>query len=54
MSNTIRARKPLSSPWPAADPFLFCAFHLDAYPASDGAQGVPRRCVFPVLRRWAS
>lgn len=42
MSNTIRARKPLSSPWPAADPFLFCAFHLDAYPASDGAQGVPR------------
>ena len=42
MSNPIRARKPLSSPWPAADPFLFCAFHLDAYPASDGAQGVPR------------
>jgi len=41
MSNLIRARKPLSSPWPAADPFLFCAYHLDAYPASDGAQGLP-------------
>ena len=39
--SAIRTRKPLSSPWPAADPFLFCAFHLDAYPASDGAQGVP-------------
>lgn len=41
MPDPIRTRKPLSSPWPAADPFLFCAFHLDAYPASDGAQGVP-------------
>lgn len=37
----IRLRAPLSSPWPAADPFLFCAYHRDAYPASDGAQGVP-------------
>ena len=41
MSRSIRVRKPLSSPWPGADPFLFCAHHLDAYPASDGAQGVP-------------
>ena len=41
MNSPIRVRKPLSSPWPGADPFLFIAHHLDAYPASDGAQGVP-------------
>ena len=41
MTHPIRVRKPLSSPWPGADPFLFIAHHLDAYPASDGDQGVP-------------
>ena len=45
MSSPIRFRKPLSSPWPGADPFLFIAHHLDHYPASDGDQGVP-----PALR----
>lgn len=41
MTSPIRVRKPLSSPWPGADPFLFIAHHLDHYPASDGAQGLP-------------
>lgn len=41
MTHPIRVRKPLSSPWPGADPFLFIAHHLDHYPASDGAQGLP-------------
>ena len=29
----------LGTQWPTLDPFLFCAHHLDAYPASDGALG---------------
>jgi redox-sensitive bicupin YhaK (pirin superfamily) len=41
MTHPVRVRKPLSSPWPGADPFLFIAHHTDHYPASDGAQGVP-------------
>ncbi len=30
-------RLPLGPLWPTLDPFLFCAHHHDAYPASDGA-----------------
>jgi redox-sensitive bicupin YhaK (pirin superfamily) len=33
--------KPLGFPWETADPFLFCAYHDDAYPQSDGKLGVP-------------
>ncbi|GAC1605333.1 MAG: pirin family protein [Ramlibacter sp.] len=33
--------KPLGFPWETADPFLFCAYHDDAYPQSNGALGVP-------------
>jgi len=29
----------LALPWPAPDPFLFCMFHLDAYPAGNAALG---------------
>lgn len=25
--------------WPTTDPFLFCAYHVDAYPAGDAAMG---------------
>lgn len=30
---------PLGSQWPTLDPFLFCAHHLDDYPASNGELG---------------
>ena len=30
---------PLGFPWPTLDPFLFCAYHLDAYPAGNEAMG---------------
>lgn len=41
MTNPIIRSEPLTTPWAGTDPFLFCAHHLDHYPASDGAQGVP-------------
>jgi redox-sensitive bicupin YhaK (pirin superfamily) len=28
-------RKPLGFPWETPDPFLFCAYHLDLYPAGN-------------------
>ena len=31
--------KPLGFPWETADPFLFCAYHDDAYPRSNGKMG---------------
>lgn len=30
---------PLGTPWPTADPFLFCVHHHDAYPAANERQG---------------
>jgi redox-sensitive bicupin YhaK (pirin superfamily) len=30
---------PLGFPWPTPDPFLFCVFHQDAYPAGNAALG---------------
>ena len=35
----IRAVEPLSFPWAAYDPFLFCVHHLDAYPPGNDALG---------------
>jgi redox-sensitive bicupin YhaK (pirin superfamily) len=32
---SILGVQPLSFPWPTVDPFLFCAYHDDAYPAAD-------------------
>jgi redox-sensitive bicupin YhaK (pirin superfamily) len=31
--------KPLGFPWPAQDPFLFCAYHDDAYPEGNDVMG---------------
>lgn len=40
MANIILTTQPLSSPWPGVDPFLFCAHHLDHYPAGEEGQGL--------------
>ncbi|APD08231.1 hypothetical protein UJ101_02733 [Flavobacteriaceae bacterium UJ101] len=38
--NTILKIQPLSSsPWQHKDPFLFCAYHKDAYPKGNGKMG---------------
>jgi len=39
MSNPIKTIKPLGFPWETQDPFLFCVFHQDAYPACNGRLG---------------
>ena len=31
--------KPLSFPWETSNPFLFCAYHADAYPRGNGEMG---------------
>ena len=31
--------QPLGFPWPTLDPFLFCVYHDDAYPAANGQMG---------------
>jgi redox-sensitive bicupin YhaK (pirin superfamily) len=38
MSNTspVLSVRPLGFPWETADPFLFCAYHDDAYPRGNG------------------
>ena len=35
----VRQEVPLGTQWPTIDPFLFCAHHLDRYPAGDGELG---------------
>ncbi|MEM7275124.1 MAG: pirin family protein [Actinomycetota bacterium] len=39
MDSPIRQTVPLGPQWPTLDPFLFCAHHLDRYPAADGSLG---------------
>lgn len=39
MASPILQLVPLGTQWPTLDPFLFCAHHLDHYPASNGALG---------------
>lgn len=39
MSDPVLSVVPLGFPWPTPDPFLFCAHHLDAYPAGNGRLG---------------
>jgi len=38
-SSPVLNVKPLGFPWETADPFLFCAYHDDAYPKGNGAMG---------------
>jgi redox-sensitive bicupin YhaK (pirin superfamily) len=35
----IKKTRPLGFPWETADPFLFCAYHDDAYPAGNERMG---------------
>jgi quercetin 2,3-dioxygenase len=39
MTSPILALKPLGFPWVTTDPFLFCAYHDDAYPRGNGRMG---------------
>lgn len=39
MSNVILETAALGFPWPTVDPFLFCAYHNDAYPRGNGNMG---------------
>ena len=36
----VLSTQPLGFPWPTTDPFLFCAYHDDAYPQSTGDMAV--------------
>ena len=36
-ASPVLAVRPLGFPWETADPFLFCAYHDDAYPRGNGA-----------------
>jgi redox-sensitive bicupin YhaK (pirin superfamily) len=38
-NEVVKAIKPLGFPWKTADPFLFCVYHHDAYPAGNDAMG---------------
>ena len=39
MTSPVLSIRPLGFPWETADPFLFCAYHDDAYPRGNGAMG---------------
>jgi hypothetical protein len=39
MSSPILETRPLGFPWETADPFLFCVYHNDAYPAGNEQLG---------------
>ncbi len=39
MSKALLKIAPLSFPWQPPDPFLFCAYHNDAYPEGNGSYG---------------
>lgn len=38
-NDTIISIQPLGFMWPVSDPFLFCAYHLDSYPAGNEQMG---------------
>src|SRR5512139_2410535 len=39
MTKLIKQIRPLGFPWQTIDPFLFCVYHQDAYPAGNDALG---------------
>ncbi|MEM6347777.1 MAG: pirin family protein [Bacteroidota bacterium] len=40
MSSAVKNIKPLGFPWETQDPFIFCVFHHDDYPAGNGQMGL--------------
>jgi hypothetical protein len=42
-SSVVTRIEPLSFPFKTPDPFLFCVYHLDQYPAGDKLMQAPRR-----------
>src|SRR3954447_9755236 len=38
-TSPVLSVRPLGFPWETADPFLFCAYHDDAYPRGNGRMG---------------
>src|SRR3954447_19240528 len=38
-TSPVLSVRPLGFPWETADPFLFCAYHDDAYPRGNGKMG---------------
>ena len=43
MKGIISRIEPLSFPFTTLDPFLFCVYHKDNYPAGDSKMQAPRR-----------
>src|SRR5258708_21656829 len=39
MSDAVKRIRPIGFPWETCDPFLFCAYHNDAYPAGNEQMG---------------
>src|SRR5258708_12246801 len=39
MSDAVKRIRPIGFPWETCDPFLFCAYHNDAYPAGNDGMG---------------
>ena len=42
-SNIISCIEPLNFPFKTPDPFLFCVYHKDAYPAGDEKMQAPKK-----------
>ena len=42
-TNVISSVKPLGFPFETADPFIFCVYHNDQYPAGDDRMQAPRK-----------
>ena len=42
-TNIISGVEPLGFPFKTADPFIFCVYHKDNYPAGDDKMQAPRK-----------
>lgn len=43
LKRVVSCIEPLSFPFPTLDPFLFCVYHKDSYPAGDAKMQAPRK-----------
>lgn len=44
--------QPLGFPWATIDPFLFCAYHDDAYPQANAQMGPASPCCMNTSPNW--